>query len=82
MYVYICTYIYIFTCIFLYIPTHTHPHKYVCIHINHPHMYIFINEYTHVQDLPKRHTLTGYNKVKLGAKFIFKRMMNNWASFA
>ena len=32
-------------------------------------------------DLPKRHTLAGFSRVKLGTAFIMKRMMNSWYAF-
>ena len=34
-----------------------------------------------LSDLPKRHTLAGFKRVKLGSPFILKRMLNSWASF-
>jgi len=32
-------------------------------------------------DLPKRHTLAGFSRIKLGTAFIMKRMMNSWYAF-
>jgi hypothetical protein len=34
-----------------------------------------------LSDLPKRHTLAGFNRVNLGAPFILKRMLHSWAAF-